>query len=128
MRPQKISTPRATQVHTDEGDEDAELRASLRILLPNDVDALQPEERGCGEEVAVIGIDLSEAVFGGTGEVEGVRSAEVGGLGHGRETRDHAVQKGVAQAQPVNAARGEVRLKLRDQRGEAIRAGAAFSP
>ena len=53
--------------------------------IRNHIHPRESEERCGSKEEAVVGINFGEAVFGGTGEVEGVRGADVGGGGSGGE-------------------------------------------
>ena len=65
--------------------------------LRNDIHPLQPEVWRGGEEVSVIGVDFSEAMLGGAGEVKSVGGAEVGGGWGGGEGLGDAVHDGARQ-------------------------------
>ena len=57
--------------------------------MPDHIHSAQSEERGGGEKVPIVGMDVGEAVLGGGGEMEGVGGTEVrGGGGGGKDCFD----------------------------------------
>ena len=78
----------------------------------DEVHPAQAEERCGGEEVAVVGIDLGEAVFRGAGEVEGVGGAEEGGCGSGGHDAVEPGQDRVGEWEPAKGAAGAIAAKL----------------
>ena len=80
-------------------------------MLDN-IHTAQAEERGGGEQVAVVGMDFCEAVLGGGGEVEGVGGAEVGGSGGGGEDGFDPVNDCVGEWQEPDGAGGAIGAEL----------------
>ena len=78
----------------------------------DEVHAAQAEERCGGEEVAVVGIDLGEAVFRRAGEVQGVGSTEEGGGGRRGHDAVEPGQDRVGEWEPAKGATGAIAAKL----------------
>ncbi len=86
--------------HADgaEGEEDRD--GALWRSRSDYVDSTQPKERGGGEEVAVVRVDLTIAVLCRAGEVQSVGGAEKNGGRSGLVKLLHPLLDGIAQGQP----------------------------
>ncbi len=73
---------------------------ALGCFRPDHVDAAQAEERGGGEEVSVVGVDLAVSVLSRAGEVQGVGSPQKNGSRSVLIKSFHPLLDRIGQGQP----------------------------
>ena len=97
------------------------------MTLWNNIHPAQPEERGGGEEMPVIGVNFGEAMLCSGGQVQGVGGAEISSRWGGGEGLGDTVHDGVGQWQEADGTCGTVSVELRSDDASGVSIGEPFA-